>query len=177
MERSEELPAGFSLVEVLVSVVLLALLAGSLAPLTTRAMLVVLRSRAETAAVLAAGSRLDHLRSLEWGYGAAASPSAGSDYTTDTATPDSPPTGSGLTPSGSGALESDTAGYVDYLDRDGRWLGRDAGLRGSARFVRRWSVESLGGRPDLLLLRVRVVDLRGLVPDVGLFTFKTRTAV
>ena len=51
--------------------------------------------------------------------------------------------------------------YVDYLDRDGRWVGAGSQPPAGTAFVRRWSVSPLGvPGGDALLLQVVVVAIR-----------------
>jgi hypothetical protein len=106
------------------------------------------------AAVLA-GEKLDQLRALVWCY--AADGSAQSDVTSDLST--DPPTnsGQGLAPSPATSLSQNIAGYVDYLDKDGRWTGNGAAPDGLAAFVRRWSVQAATADPlNTRVLRVLV---------------------
>lgn len=166
---------GFTLVEVLIAVLLLAVAAGGVASLTAVATRAVVRARTETSAVLVATARMEQLRGLAWGFGSVYAPQAGSDTATDLSTETPGSSGAGLAASPS-ALDVDTAGYVDYLDIAGRWIGNTPGAPGAARFVRRWSVQPLAGLPDALILQVRVTDTRGTIPDIRLFTIKTRTA-
>jgi prepilin-type N-terminal cleavage/methylation domain-containing protein len=167
--------SGFTLVEVLVSVLVLALFASGITSLVGAAARAIVRARIETTAVLLAHRRLEQLRSLPWGWGSAHLPSAGIDRVTDLSGADPGPGGAGLSGSPAGALDSDTVGFVDYLDHSGRWLSR-VGPSAGTRFIRRWSVEHVAGWPDVLLLRVRVVDLRADVPDVVFSLVRTRTA-
>lgn len=166
--------AGFTLVEVLVAVALLAVLMTGVATLTAAATRAVARARAETAAVTIASARLEQLRGLAWGFGSAQAPQPVSDFSTDLTAEVPRPGGPGLATSSSGSLETDVPGYVDYLDINGRWVGTV--MSGGGRFVRRWSIQPVALLPDALLLQVRVRDLRGVVNDVDLFTVKTRTA-
>jgi Tfp pilus assembly protein PilV len=53
-----------------------------------------------------------------------------------------------------GALEADTAGYVDYLDAGGAPLADSGGV---AMFIRRWSVETPGTPPRIVVFRVLVM--------------------
>ena len=51
-------------------------------------------------------------------------------------------------------------GWVDYLDRDGRWMGRGAVPPAGALFVRRWNVSPLPSAPgSALALQVLVTSL------------------
>ncbi len=165
---------GFTLVEVLVAIALLAVLSAGVATLSAVVIRAVGRARAETAAVTIAAARLEQLRGLAWGFGSAAAPQPATDYSTDLGAATPGPGGPGLAVTPSSALDTDVPGHVDYLDLDGRWVGTV--MSGGGRFVRRWSIEPVAPFADSLLLRVRVRDLRGIVHDVDLFTVKTRTA-
>lgn len=171
-----ETDAGFSLIEVLVATLLLALLASGVATLLIAATRTVARARAETTAVLAASARLEQLRGLSWGFGSAHAPVVGSDGNTDLSAREPAVGGPGLAASPASALEVDAPGYVDYLDLHGRWVSNGIGAANAARFVRRWSVQPVPGWPDTLVLQVRVVDTQRAVAEVHLFTLKTRTA-
>jgi hypothetical protein len=82
-----------------------------------------------------------------------------------------------VAPSPPAALDSDTPGFVDYVDRGG--LVRGAGA-GPAAFVRRWSVESVPEDPDTLVIQVRVTSSPFTGPartrgrEVWLVTARTR---
>jgi prepilin-type N-terminal cleavage/methylation domain-containing protein len=167
---------GFSLIELLIAMLLLALLSGGVAALLGLAGRMIVRSRVETTATLLAHSRLEQLRSLPWGFGSAQAPAPGIDLTTDLSGPVPAAGGSGLGVAPPGALDADSVGFVDYHDPSGRWLGRGPTPPAGTRFVRRWSVESVAVLPDLIVLRVRVLDRRAEIADVILATVKTRTA-
>lgn len=154
----------------------LAVVSSGIASLMVVATRAVSRTRAETAAVLAATERLEQLRGLAWGFGSAHDVQRGEDLATDLSTRETGPGGMGLRPSSPSALEEDVPGYVDYLDRDGRWVGNSGGAMRMARFVRRWSVQHIAGWPDTLILQVKVVDTTRTISDVRLYTIKTRTA-
>ena len=95
--------------------------------------------------------------------------------------------GAGLAPSPPSALDVNTPGYVDFLDRHGRWLGDGATPPAGATFVRRWSIEQDTASANTLILQVRVFTVRSslLVPaahaprmrdEVRLAAMKTRKA-
>lgn len=173
---SYERSAGFSLIEVLIAVALLALLASGLALLPVVSTRALSRTRLETSAVLAAQTRLEQLSSLAWGLGSAHAPARFTDLTTDLSSPEPSAGGSGLGESPSGTLEADTAGFADYLDSAGRWVARGTVPPGAARFVRRWSVRHVATLPDTIVIQVRVIDRRAEVRDVLFATLRTRTA-
>lgn len=138
---------GFTLVEVLVAMTLLATigLSVSAALVTGRAMAV--DDRARTIGRVAAQARLATLASLAFGTIAAAdgTPVAITDTSTDVAADPPGPGGPGLGESPPDALWIDRAGYVDYLDAGGRSLGAGAGARDRAVYVRRWAIGRQGG--------------------------------
>jgi type II secretory pathway component PulJ len=167
--------SGFTLVETLISLLVLTLLAVSVAAVVASASRSVSRSRSDITAVLLAQRRLEQLRRLPWGFGSAHRPSAGVDLTTDLSGEEPRPGGTGLGGSSSMVLSTDTAGSVDYLDASGRWMASAAPPAGF-RFTRRWSVDHIAGWPDIVVLRVRVIDRLSEVNDVVLATVKARTA-
>jgi prepilin-type N-terminal cleavage/methylation domain-containing protein len=133
---------GFTLLEVMAA---LGLLAGSVLAV---AQLVVVASRAShlsrvrAVATNLAERQLEHLQSLAWGCAADGS-SVG-----DLAM--SPP----------GALQADTAGFVDYLDEGGVAVGSGLSPPTGARFTRRWSLEPDDGLASPRTIVLRVVVLR-----------------
>lgn len=148
---------GFTLVEVLVAMGVLS--AGALAGVCllaagTRAMF---NARTQAVSVLAASARLDELRSLPFAF------DANGQRVTDVSTrlavdpPDNG--GGGLTPGGA-TLERNVAGFVDYLDASGGWVGNGPFPPPRAAFLRRWAVDAPEG-PDLLVLQVLVRPLAG----------------
>lgn len=163
-EPFDRAPAGLALTEVLVAVGLLVTFAAGVMPLfvTTRGALE--EARAATISLVLARSKLDQLRSLTWAYrldpGGALSPAT--DETTDLS--DEPPSGSGpgLRPSAAGTLWSTTAGYADFADDRGGWIGRGLSPPAATRYVRRWAVSLFPGDPDTLVLQVRVLPVRGV---------------
>jgi prepilin-type N-terminal cleavage/methylation domain-containing protein len=157
--------AGFSLIEVIVA---LALLAGTLVAL---AHLLVIGTRLNaiaretTLASVLAGQKMEQLRSLAWGFDPSGLPI--SDTTTDVALMGSSAIGCtpvpsaaplGLTMSPGDTLSSNVDGYVDFVDARGCPLGGGAEAPAGTMFVRRWAVDPVeddGG--NTLVLRVRVL--------------------
>lgn len=175
MLRSAGTGQGFTLIEVLVAVALIALLASGALVLTVTAARSLERSRLQTTAVELARSRLDQLMSLPWGYGSGYAPAARADNVTDLSPAAAAATGRGLS-SPEGALGENTAGFVDHADRTGGWVGNDVTPTGGARFTRRWFARQVPGMPDLLIIGVQVIDLRGEVAPVVVSTLRARTA-
>jgi prepilin-type N-terminal cleavage/methylation domain-containing protein len=133
---------GFTLLEVMVA---LGLMAGgflALAQLLVAASRASHLSRADTMATSLAARQLEHLQSLAWGCAA--------DGTTV----------GDLAMSPSGALDVDTAGFVDYLDDGGVAVGIGLSPPAGAMFTRRWSVEPDDGRVPPRTIVLRVVVLR-----------------
>jgi hypothetical protein len=129
---------------------------------------------------------MEQLRGLAWGFDDLGLPI--NDFTTNLAVdPPHPTSGVGLTPSPVDALASNTTGYVDYLDRDGKALAAGVTPPTNTAYVRRWSVEPLPTNPNnTLILQVvsfnvgnRVNAGSGVVLDrvrdeARLITVKTR---
>ena len=120
---------GFSLVEVLVALSILAAALGSLAQLAVMSAQANRRARIAGTSALAAQEKAEELR----GAAAEAADSV-------------------LSPAGS--VEADVPGYSDFLDASGRPL--PAGRRQKASYVRRWSINRVSGRPTLVEWHVRV---------------------
>ena len=167
---------GFTLVEVVVSILLLAVLAAGTASLLGASARTLAQARTQSTAVRLATSRMEQLRSLPWGFGAASQPVAGADTITALSQASPTPGGQGLRPSPASALDTDVAGLVDHLDHDGRWVGNAPGDAGTAAFTRRWRVDAPAGLPDLLVIHVRVIDRRARIEDLQLSTARARTA-
>lgn len=144
---------GFTLVEVLVAMAVLsaATLGGvHLMAFATRGMHV---ARLQGTSALAASARLDQLRALRFEFDPGGAPVT--DLTTDLSIDPPGPGGNGLSPGSTGTLDANVAGFVDYLDGAGGWVGNGASPPADAVFVRRWAVEA-PTHPDVLVLQVLV---------------------
>jgi prepilin-type N-terminal cleavage/methylation domain-containing protein len=131
MRRKSHDAAGFSLVETLVAVAILAGALASLAQLIGLAAAANLRARRTTVATLVARQKMEELRSLPW----------------DAA----------LGPSPAGSLATGVDGYCDFFDARGQQFDSSSVPAGVA-FVRRWSIGRLGADPGRAsVLRVVVV--------------------
>ena len=184
---SDNSTAGFSLVEVLIATLLLAMALVTLAQLFALSTQSNIGARNTTFTAVLAQQKLEELRSLTWGFDTQGLPV--SDSTTNTAaSPETPTGGTGLAPSPSGTLGANTSGYVDYIGQFGDKLGGGANAPEGTVFVRRWSVEPLPSNPNnTLVLQVLVFrnKERGnadngagrVLPDEArLVTVKTRKA-
>jgi prepilin-type N-terminal cleavage/methylation domain-containing protein len=150
---------GFTLIEVVIAI---SLLAGGVLAATS---LVLAAARAGAAAQrislaqLAARDKLEQLRALAFTSDAGLVPVT--DWSADlTVTPPLPEGGVGLGLSPGDTIAANVAGYCDFLDADGRWLGRGTRAPAGAAWVRRWAVTAVAGLPDTLALRVIVVPVR-----------------
>lgn len=148
---------GFTLLEVLVALVLVAITAAGVAGLFSVAIRDVRAARDQTTTVMMAVTRMEELRALTWSFdGSTGAPL--SDFTTDLSRSPPDSSGTGLS-SAPGTLERNTAGYVDYLDAMGRWVGNGSSPPPGTTYVRRWHIEPLPANPDSLVLRVLVTTV------------------
>ena len=150
---------GFTLIETLVAVVLLAGLAAGLARVVVVARRAVAIGAADSVATVAATQKLEELRSLAWRFDSRTGERV-TDTTTDLAQPGSSGGGVGLRPSPPAAMEAGLPGYVDYLDASGAWIGTGAEPVPGTAYIRRWAVATHESNPDLLVLQVAVIDRR-----------------
>ena len=161
-EGGSPIPAlhGFSLIEVVVAMSLLATALASVAQLLAVASRANATARDVTLASVLAQQKLEQLRALAWGFDS--TELRLSDLTTDLSV-DPPNLGGGV---GLGASPADTlsenvTGFVDYLNASGAWIGTGAMPPSGTVYVRRWSVEPLANSPtDTLILEVVVAHAR-----------------
>ncbi len=142
------------LIEALVASAVILALAAGVAQVAVMTATSVRTGGAQGMAVFLGAQKLEQLASLAWTYDAGLEPV--SDVTTNLALDPPAPTGRGLLPSGPIAGAGD--GYIDYLDRDGAWIGAGTDPPAGTAFVRRWSVSPVpAAGPDALLLQVAVL--------------------
>ncbi len=164
LERSRfSSEAGFSLIEVLAATVVMAVALVGLAQLFALSTTANTTARTNTYAALLAQQKMEQLRGLTWGYDILGLPV--SDTATDTSAAAAVSGGSasaggsdtGLSPSPRGTLQHNTAGWVDYVDRNGCVLGGGGAAPPGTVYTRRWSVEPLPSNPNnTLILQVLV---------------------
>ena len=141
VRRFSDRDSGFSLLEVLVAVGMLAAAVVAVAHLFVLSARVNLGARRLSDASMLAAGKLEELRAE-----------------------------GELGPSPPAALEENTAGYVDYVDALGNTLDGGSLPPGAAVYTRRWSVEPLPENPaDTLVLQVLVTPFRnrGDARDAG----------
>jgi type II secretory pathway pseudopilin PulG len=151
---------GFSLVEVLISMGLLTAVSLGVAQVfatTSRANLV---ARSQTSTTTMAEQKMEQLRALTWGFDLQGQGLPLSDTTSNLTVEPVAQNGSGLNPSPSDSLERNTAGFVDFLDRDGAWVGTGTAPPATAVYIRRWSIQPLPINPNnTLVLQVLVTSV------------------
>ena len=181
---------GFSLIEVMISMTLLTVVSLGVAQVfavSTRANYV---ARGQTSTTTLAEQKLEQLRGLTWGFDLDGQGLPLSDTTTNLAVYPPTATGSGLNPSPADSLDQNTAGYVDYLDANGTWVGTGPTPTPTAMYIRRWSIRPLPTNPNnTLVLQVLVTPATAeagrpatadprtrMATDALLVTVKTRKA-
>lgn len=129
--RNERRNSGFTLIEVLVSLVVLATAAAGTGAMISMAVASTRAARVQTWTTLLAVGKLEELRALS-------------------------ATATGLALSPQGSLTRDAAGYVDYVDRTGRAIDVD-GPSPQSVYIRRWSIHALPADPaETALVQVLV---------------------
>ncbi len=151
---------GFSLVEVLISMGLLTAVSlgvAQLFALSTRANVI---AKGATSTTAMAQQKLEQLRGLTWGFDLEGLGLPLSDTTTNVSVDPPAHNGSGLNPSPIDSLEENTAGFVDFLDGNGVWVGTGSTPPASAVYIRRWSIQPLPTNPNnTLVIQVLVTPV------------------
>ena len=158
--RTAQAP-GFTLIETLVAIALLAGLAAGLAQVVVVTRRAISLGGADAVATRAATQKLEELRSLDWTF----DPRTGrrlSDTTTDLTRPAPDAGGAGLraSPPGASTMETGLPGYTDYLDAAGDWIGTGPEPVPGTAYERRWAVGTHASDDDVLVLQVAVIDRR-----------------
>jgi hypothetical protein len=142
-----------------VALAVLSVAAVGAARLFGAAALMASRARTQTSATTLAMQKLDELRALRWRAVATPSSSPATDTETRLSLASPAAGGQGLAVSPADSLDRNVAGYVDYLDRLGQWVGTGSAIPAEAMFIRRWNVASWpGDESNTLILRVLVTN-------------------
>ena len=181
---------GFSLVEVLVAMGILTTVSLGVAQLFAVSTRANLTAKGQTSTTVLAEQKMEQLRGLTWGYDSNGQGLPVSDTSTNLAVFPVTATGSGLNPSPSDTLDQNRAGYVDFLNAHGAYVGTGTAVPAGASYIRRWSIEPLPTNPNnTLVLQVLVTPVtneatrvagpatrRRMPGDALLITVKTRKA-
>jgi prepilin-type N-terminal cleavage/methylation domain-containing protein len=144
---------GFTLVEVLIALGILAVAALSSAQLIVITCSAIQVARLQTSTVALSSSRMEQLRALTWGFDSNGLPTGDSSTNLSVEPPASDGTGLAFSPAGS--LQQNTPGFVDFLDSGGRWMSAGPAPPPAAAYLRRWSIEPpADGSPDTLVIQV-----------------------
>jgi prepilin-type N-terminal cleavage/methylation domain-containing protein len=184
--------SGFSLIEVLVATMIMAVALVTLAQLFAISTRTNHGARSSTYAAILAEQKMEQLRALTWGYDLLNLPLT--DMSTNAAAFEA--TGAcaavtagaavGLTPSPGNTLAANTDGYVDYVDADGCGLGGGDTPPAGTAYIRRWSIEPLPTNPNnTVVLQVLVTrrfdrgsadngNVQRLPEEARLISVKTR---
>jgi prepilin-type N-terminal cleavage/methylation domain-containing protein len=182
--------AGFTLVEVIIAMGLLTVVSLGMAQLFATSTRANLAARSRTSTTAMAEQKLEQIRSLTWGFDTQGQGLPVSDTTTNLTVYPLTGNGSGLNPSPSDALEQNTAGFFDFLDAGGNWVGTGDTIPGTAAYVRRWAITPLPTNPNnTLIIQVLVTPLSNeqgrvaspftrtrMIGDSLLISVKTRKA-
>ena len=152
--------AGLTLIEVCVGMVVLSIAALGSAGLSSVALKAVTAARNQTTATVLAAQKMEQLRALAFRFIDSGVLVPLTDTITDLSPDPMAGGGAGLSSSPAGTLLTNTAGYVDYLDKHGVWTGNGGAPPAAAVFIRRWNVAPLpSSSADALVLRVLVTTV------------------
>ena len=181
---------GFTIIEVLIALLILAITALGVAQLFAVAIQATSGARNQTSTTVLAAQKMEQLRALTWGFDDSGTGLPVCDTTTDLTQEPPTATGSGLNPSPANSLDVNTPGFVDFLDQRGQRVGTGAVAPPTAIYIRRWSIRPLPTNPNnTLILQVLVTTVqreaqvggtpgprRRYADDALIVTVKTRKA-
>jgi len=158
--RFSNAQSGFSIIETIFATGLLATAVVALAQMFVISVKNNQNARTGSNAVTLAEQKMEQLRGLAYGFDTIGLPVT--DTTTNTTTTDdNGPGGKGLTPSPANTLNSNTDGYVDYIDQFGRILGTGTAIPNGTVYIRRWSIDPLPTNPNnTIVIQVMVTRER-----------------
>jgi len=149
------------MIEVMIAMTVLTVVCLGVAQLFGVAILATHGAKNQTSASTLAEQKMEQLRALTWGFDTSGDYLPVSDTSTDLSVTPAASGGTGLNPSPSGSLDSNTAGFVDYLDKRGQWIGTGTTQPAAAVYIRRWSIVPLPTNPNnTLILQVLVTSAR-----------------
>jgi type II secretory pathway pseudopilin PulG len=181
---------GFSLAEVAVATGVLAVVSLGVAQMFALSTEKNLAAKHQVSTTTMATQKMEQLRGLTFSYDATGLGLPVTDTSTNLALCAPDTTGRGLNPSPSGVLDTNTSGFVDFLDARGTCVDAGGGTTAPAGavYVRRWTIQPLPTNPNnTLVLSVLVTTtareaLRGSgartrqVEDALITTVRTRKA-
>lgn len=151
-------PDGASLIDALAALTVVIIVTAGAAHVLLWSRRAAWSSGTESLAVTLAAQKLEALAALTWEAGEGGV--SMSDEVTDLSEDPAQAGGSGLRPSPPATLSTNTAGFVDFVDRAGSWVGTGSRPPGGAAFVRRWSIQPFAPDPqDAVVLTVVVLPL------------------
>ena len=155
--RSNNSESGFSIIETIFATGLLATAVVALAQMFVISVKNNQNARTGSYAVTLAEQKMEQLRALTWGFDAEGDYLPVSDTSTNLSVMPAAGGGTGLNPSPPDSLDVNTAGYVDYLDKRGQWIGTGTTAPAAAVYIRRWRIMPLPTNPNnTLILQVLV---------------------
>jgi prepilin-type N-terminal cleavage/methylation domain-containing protein len=151
---------GFSLIEVVVALGLLTVVSLGVAQLFAQSAKANITAKGRTSTTALAEHKMEQIRSLTWGFDVTGQGLPLSDTTTNLAAYPPQQNGTGLNPSPADSLEQNTAGFVDFVDANGTWVGTGTTPPPSAVYIRRWSIQPLPTNPNnSLVIQVLVTPI------------------
>jgi prepilin-type N-terminal cleavage/methylation domain-containing protein len=181
---------GFSLVEVVVAMGLLTAVSLGVAQLFAASTRINVMARGQSFTTILAAQKLEQIRSLTWGFDKDGMGLPVTDVTTNLTVYPLAQNGTGLNASPDDSLERNTAGFVDYVDATGNWVGTGLTPPPTAVYIRRWLIQPLPSNPNnTLVIEVLVTPISNenarvaspwtrtrMAGDALLITVKTRKA-
>jgi prepilin-type N-terminal cleavage/methylation domain-containing protein len=189
-EKFSSSSRGFSLVEVVVAMGILTAVSLGVAQLFATATRSNIIAKGQTSTTVLAQQKMEQIRSLTWGFDTSGEGLPLSDTTSNLSVFPTAKNGHGLDPSPANSLESNTTGFVDFVDAGGGWVGTGLTPPSSAVYIRRWSIQPLPTNPNnTLVIQVLVTPIANeaarlttsnprirMPGDTLLVTVKTRKA-
>jgi len=117
-------------------------------------------ARGQTSTTAMAQQKMEQLRALTWGFDADGQGLPVTDTSTNLSVEPPSAGGSGLNPSPASSLDESIAGFVDYLDANGVYVGTGSVPPDGSVFIRRWSIQPLPTNPNnTIVLQVLVTAI------------------